>query len=124
VSAAEEQKRQAHLVADEAERFAEGLSDASKKEKIRSLAKQARTGVFVFSVGLRVFGFRCVAPQTSWWWTQPPTMPIPTTRLSNAVLQRRRSDWSTRSERLSICAEIRFALVLPLCCCFDGSHVV
>ncbi len=42
VSAAEEQKRQAYLVADEAERFAESVGDAGKKDKIRNLAKQVR----------------------------------------------------------------------------------
>jgi hypothetical protein len=42
VSAAEEQKRQAYLVADEADRFAESVQDGNKKEKIRNLSKQVR----------------------------------------------------------------------------------
>ncbi len=42
VSAAEDQKRQAYLVADEAEKFAESINDAGKRDKIRNLAKQVR----------------------------------------------------------------------------------
>lgn len=50
VSAAEEQKRQAYLVADEAERFAESVSDSSKKDKIRNLAKQVNKVLWSFQV--------------------------------------------------------------------------
>lgn len=42
VAAAEDQKRQAYLVAEEAERFAEGVSDTAKRDRIRGLARQVR----------------------------------------------------------------------------------